>query len=136
MMRSTRLAAFSFFLIACAGADGATGPQGPAGPQGPQGPAGPAGPSGSLNFFTASGVTDAGGDAAVLLPTTVPSTARPILSCYITNTLTQPIPWIQVADGNGAGSGTICGLVLSAGRWSVALINAPAVWFYFISVTW
>ncbi|MGH9201815.1 MAG: hypothetical protein ACRD2A_11340 [Vicinamibacterales bacterium] len=141
-------------LAACAGADGATGPQGaqglagptgspgPQGPQGqpgqqgPSGPQGPAGPVGPVNFFSASGILSGSGGVTVPLPGVLVS-ARPVLSCYITNQLVQPVAWLKVSDGNPTISGSaICGLVLSGNQWNAVMINAPAFWFYFVAVTW
>ena len=135
MLSVTRCVVAVVFLAACAGADGATGPQGPAGAQGPAGPQGPMGPSGSANFFSASGVLSGTGSVTVPLPG-VPVNARPVLSCYITNQLTQPVAWLKVSDGNDTGTANACGLVLSNNQWNVVMINGPAFWFYFVSVIW
>lgn len=126
-------------VAACAGADGAAGPQGPQGPQGPAGPTGPTGPQGPqgvpgpVNFVSGSGVLSGTGGVTVPLPA-IPSNARPVLSCFITSQLTQPVAWLQVSDGNE--NSTICGLVLSNNQWNAVMINAPAFWFYYIVVIW
>lgn len=144
MLSATRWLLAIVLLAACAGADGATGPQGPAGAQGPQGPQGPAGPTGpqgpqgpagSANFFSASGALSGTGSVVVPLPG-VPVNARPVLSCYITDDLTQPVAWLKVSDGDETGTAHICGLVLANNQWSVVMINGPAFWFYFVSVIW
>jgi hypothetical protein len=158
MFAVSRLVIAALFITACAGADGAAGPQGPSGqqgaqgpqgPTGPQGPAGPLGPTGPggpqgpqgvpgpVNFVTSSGVLDTGGDVVVPLPQ-VPATARPVVSCYITNTLAQPVAWVQISDGDpGDGAGNIaCGLVLQNNQWNAVLVNGPSLWFYYLVVIW
>lgn len=132
-------------LAACAGADGATGPQGPAGAQGPQGPTGPSGPQGPTgpqgppgpaNFSTFAGTTDVNGSAVVVFPA-VPTGARPVISCYLTNTLTPPIAWLPVSDGNPDTGNAICGLVRGTdGQWRGSMIQGPAFWFYYMVVIW
>jgi hypothetical protein len=164
-MRSKLRAAMSLLscvviLASCAGADGAAGPQGPAGPQGaqgpqgPQGPAGPAGPTGltgaqgpqgpigpqgipgPVNFVSFSGVTNSSGNASVLFPA-IPANAKPVLTCYITSSLTPPVAWLLVSDGQSTTSPTFCGLVLgSDGVWGAGLIRAPAAWFFYMVVIW
>ena len=118
------------FLAACAGADGAAGPPGPAGPQGPPGPAG------SANFFSSTGVLSGSGSVTVPLPA-VPANARPVLSCYITDQITQPVAWLKVSDGRSTSSSTsVCGLVLANNQWNAVMINSPAFWYYFVAVIW
>jgi len=130
MLDTVRRLSVIVLLAGCAGADGAAGPQGPQGPTGQQGPPGP------TNFFSATGVLNGSGGATVPL-TGVPAGARPSINCYITNQLTQPVAWLQVTDGNPASSGTsVCGLVLSNNQWNAVMINAPPLWFYFVSVVW
>lgn len=156
MRSSVRVVASSLLVVlaACAGADGAAGPQGPAGPAGPQGPQGPQGPAGPIgaqgpqglpgqqgppgpvNFSAFAGVTDLNGGAVVTFPA-VPTGARPVVSCYLTNSLTAPVAWLPVADGNPDTGNTICGPVLgSDGQWRVSMIQGPALWFYYIVVIW
>lgn len=110
------------------------GAEGPAGPQGPQGPPGPPGPT---NFYSTAGSLPSSGDIAIPLPG-VPSGARPLLACYITDRLSQPVAWLQISDGDpGDGSLNIgCGLVLSGNQWTAVLVNAPSFWFYYVAVTW
>ncbi len=82
-------------LGACQGIEGPMGPAGPegpggpggtgpAGPQGAQGPAGPAGPNGGANRLVLTGVLDADGRGARILPVEAGSmTQPPLLSCYV-----------------------------------------------------
>jgi collagen triple helix repeat protein len=141
----------------CAGADGAAGPQGPAGQQGPQGPAGTQGPSGvagptgpigpagpqgpqgvpgPTNISTFAGVTDVNGEAGVIFPA-VPTNARPVLTCYLTSSLTPPIAWLPVSDGNSTTGNAVCGIVRRTdGQWAGVMIQAPASWFYYMVVIW
>ena len=106
------------------------GTTGPTGPQGPQGVPGP------VNFVSFTGVTDASGNAGVSFPM-VPSAAKPVLTCYITNALTPPVAWLLVSDGKSTTNPTFCGLVLgSNGVWSAGLLSAPAGWFYYMVVIW
>lgn len=125
-MRSmTCVALCASLLAAC------EGPEGPAGPQGPPGPPGP------TNFYSAAGSLPSSGDIVVPLPG-VPAGARPLIACYITNGLTQPVAWLHISDGDpGDGSlNTACGLVLSGNQWTAVLVNAPSFWFYYVAVTW
>lgn len=147
MRSSVRVVANSLLVVlaACAGADGAAGPQGPAGPAGPQGTQGPQGPQGppgaqgpqglpgALNALQSSGLLSVSGGVTVALPQ-IPASARPVLSCYITNSLTQPVAWLAVSDGNG--DSNVCGLVLSNNQWNAVMINGPSLWFYYLIVTW
>ncbi|NUQ12337.1 MAG: hypothetical protein HUU26_08435 [Gemmatimonadaceae bacterium] len=86
-----------------------------------------------MNFITSSGVLNASGGVTVSLPA-VPANARPVLSCFITSQLTQPVAWLQVSDGNG--NSNVCGLVLSNNQWNAVMINGPAFWFYYLVVIW
>ena len=132
-------------VTACKGADGAMGPQGlagqqgaqgPTGPQGPQGPQGPVGPPGPANFSTFSGLTDVNGNAAVLFPA-VPANARHVLTCYVTNSLTPPVAWLPVSDGNPDTGSAMCGIVLGTdGQWRAAIIQGPGLWFFYMVVIW
>ena len=166
MKVGTRSLIIVALLAACAGADGAAGPQGPAGsqgaqgPQGPQGPQGVAGPTGAsgpqgvpgpsgpqgpqgpqgvpgpVNFVSFTGVTNSSGNASVFFPM-IPATAKPVLTCYITSTLTPPVAWLLVSDGRSTTNPTFCGLVLGAdGVWGAGLLSAPGGWFYYMVVIW
>jgi hypothetical protein len=119
-------------IVSCAGADGAAGPQGPAGPAGPQGTQGIPGP---VNFVSLSGVTSSTGSGSVSFPT-IPANAKPVLTCYITSSLTPPVAWLLVSDGFSTGS-ALCGLVQgTGGSWGAAMIRAPSFWFYYMVVIW
>jgi len=89
-----------------------------------------------VNFLTASGVLSLSGGVSLPIPS-VPSTAKPVLSCYITNSLVQPVAWLPVSDGDPTNSSTsACGLVLSGGQWNAVMINGPSAWFYYMVVIW
>lgn len=143
LRRTLGLVATLALLAACgsestgpAGPPGPAGPQGPQGPPGPQGSPGPQGPAGSANFFTASGTLDIDGAAVVDLPASVPSNAKPLIACYISDVSTPPTAWLLISDGRSS-TGAFCGLVQDAGgSWSVVILDAPSAWVYFISVVW
>jgi hypothetical protein len=90
-----------------------------------------------VNFVTSSGVLDLNGDVTVQLPQ-VPANARPVLSCYITNSLAQPVAWLAVSDGDpGDGAlANVCALVLSNNQWNAVMVNGPSLWFYYLVVIW
>jgi hypothetical protein len=151
MLKTTRRLLAVVFLVGCAGADGAAGPQGPAGPQGVQGPGGPSGPAGPqgpvgpigpqgipgpTNISSFAGILDVNGEASVVFPA-VPSSARPVLTCYLTNSLATPVAWLPVSDGNPDTGSAICGMVLGTdGKWRAAMIQAPGFWFFYMVVIW
>ena len=89
-----------------------------------------------MNFASFTGSTDISGDAGVTFPM-IPSNARPVLTCYITNSLTPPVAWLLVSDGRSTTSPTFCGLVLGAdGVWRAGLIDAPSGWFFYMVAIW
>jgi hypothetical protein len=66
----------------------------------------------------------------------IPSNAKPVLTCYLTSSLTPPVAWLLVSDGFSTNS-ALCGLVQATdGSWSAGMIRAPAFWFYYMVVIW
>ena len=88
-----------------------------------------------MNFVSFAGTIPSIGNLDVPL-SMIPANARPVLTCYITSSLTPPVGWLLVSDGFDLAS-TFCGLIQAAdGSWVAALRQGVSGWFYYMVVIW
>jgi hypothetical protein len=133
-------------FLACEGPAGPAGPLGPAGPQGPigppgvtgpQGPQGPAGPPGPIGppgssvRFVGTGQVDASGQASRSIRLDASLEGLPAFACYISSNAES---WLLVAANDGGN--IACGLGMGNGTLNVAIIGAPANWYYYFVIVY
>jgi hypothetical protein len=123
------------FLVGCKGEMGPVGPAGPQGAAGPVGAAGPAGAPGSLNRAVGTAVIAGDGVASFALPTAIPRTTRPDVTCYTTDNPANDA-WLFVG-GLSTGEPN-CAMVWNTtqNRWIAAMLNGTPGWTALFIATW
>lgn len=124
MRRSFSLAAMLLVLLTLAC-------EGPTGPEGPPGPEGEPGPGTHIAFV---GQFNSSGSAVVQLPAEAGTISNPpVVTCYVSDNPNGP--FLIIATDTG--SGVICALgETSSGTLRVAIVDAPAFWYYIVSVVY
>ena len=119
---------------ACKGPIGPTGPAGPQGGIGPTGLQGVIGPPGPGTRITFSGQLDGLGEVVVTLPAAAGTISDPpALTCYLSDLAAGTYLLIS----SDTFSGVACGFGTGGtGTLAVAIIGAPAFWFYAIVVVY